>query len=123
MVGTTGFEPATSRTPSVRATRLRYVPTVGQHRACGYAVVARLFRGGVAIRGGYSGPKTRNRSPRLKTRATAIRAYHSDSRAVNNERSESRKSSKVLRLSVARWGESGVWLVAADSPPASASLI
>ena len=30
MVGTTGFEPATSRTPSVRATRLRYVPTEGQ---------------------------------------------------------------------------------------------
>src|SRR5271169_691193 len=28
MVGTTGFEPATSRTPSVRATRLRYVPTL-----------------------------------------------------------------------------------------------
>jgi hypothetical protein len=28
VVGTTGFEPATSRTPSVRATRLRYVPTV-----------------------------------------------------------------------------------------------
>jgi hypothetical protein len=27
MVGTTGFEPATSRTPSVRATRLRHVPT------------------------------------------------------------------------------------------------
>src|SRR5882762_10174230 len=27
VVGTTGFEPATSRTPSVRATRLRYVPT------------------------------------------------------------------------------------------------
>src|SRR5260370_38219298 len=27
MVGTTGFEPATSRTPSGRATRLRYVPT------------------------------------------------------------------------------------------------
>src|SRR6185369_6510860 len=26
MVGTTGFEPATSRTPSVRATRLRHVP-------------------------------------------------------------------------------------------------
>jgi hypothetical protein len=30
MVGTTGFEPATSRTPSVRATRLRHVPTVTQ---------------------------------------------------------------------------------------------
>src|SRR4029077_20698530 len=29
VVGTTGFEPATSRTPSVRATRLRYVPTAG----------------------------------------------------------------------------------------------
>src|SRR6266568_1569175 len=27
MVGTTGFQPATPRTPSVRATRLRYVPT------------------------------------------------------------------------------------------------
>src|SRR5260221_12847657 len=27
VVGTTGFEPSTSRTPSVRATRLRYVPT------------------------------------------------------------------------------------------------
>jgi hypothetical protein len=27
MVGTTGFEPAASRTPSVRATRLRHVPT------------------------------------------------------------------------------------------------
>ena len=32
MVGTTGFEPATSRTPSVRATRLRYVPTGPKHR-------------------------------------------------------------------------------------------
>jgi hypothetical protein len=32
MVGTTGFEPATSRTPSVRATRLRYVPTGVKHR-------------------------------------------------------------------------------------------
>ena len=31
MVGTTGFEPATSRTPSVRATRLRYVPTGGSY--------------------------------------------------------------------------------------------
>src|SRR5690349_13776799 len=30
MVGTTGFEPATSRTPSVRATRLRYVPTAAK---------------------------------------------------------------------------------------------
>jgi hypothetical protein len=28
LVGMTGFEPATSRTPSVRATRLRYIPNV-----------------------------------------------------------------------------------------------
>ena len=36
VVGTTGFEPATSRTPSVRATRLRYVPTVTAFlRHCG----------------------------------------------------------------------------------------
>src|SRR6266446_999827 len=31
VVGTTGFEPATSRTPSVRATRLRYVPTAADY--------------------------------------------------------------------------------------------
>ena len=28
MVGATGFEPVTTRTPSVCATRLRYAPTV-----------------------------------------------------------------------------------------------
>ena len=28
MVGAAGFEPATSRTPSVRATRLRHAPTI-----------------------------------------------------------------------------------------------
>src|SRR5260221_7553725 len=32
VVGTTGFEPATSRTPSVRATRLRYVPTAAARK-------------------------------------------------------------------------------------------
>ena len=31
MVGTTGFEPATSPTPRVRDTRLRYVPTGVRH--------------------------------------------------------------------------------------------
>ena len=30
MVGAAGFEPATSRTPSVRATRLRHAPTAVQ---------------------------------------------------------------------------------------------
>jgi hypothetical protein len=35
MVGTTGFEPATSRTPSVRATRLRHVPTSSNQRITG----------------------------------------------------------------------------------------
>jgi hypothetical protein len=29
MVGASGFEPLTTRTPSVCATRLRYAPTVG----------------------------------------------------------------------------------------------
>ncbi len=29
MVGATGFEPVTTRTPSVCATRLRYAPTHG----------------------------------------------------------------------------------------------
>src|SRR5271168_4262734 len=37
MVGTTGFEPATSRTPSVRATRLRYVPTACTARSVSLA--------------------------------------------------------------------------------------
>ena len=41
MVGTTGFEPATSRTPSVRATRLRYVPT-----ACTVCSVSLAFEKG-----------------------------------------------------------------------------
>src|SRR5271167_3055467 len=41
MVGTTGFEPATSRTPSVRATRLRYVPT-----ACTVCSVSFAFEKG-----------------------------------------------------------------------------
>ena len=47
MVGTTGFEPATSRTPSVRATRLRYVPTVYGFRdipAKKFSVTPRKFR-------------------------------------------------------------------------------
>jgi hypothetical protein len=37
MVGTTGFEPATSRTPSVRATRLRHVPTVCNENSVSFA--------------------------------------------------------------------------------------
>ena len=31
LVGATGFEPVTTRTPSVCATRLRYAPTPAQH--------------------------------------------------------------------------------------------
>jgi hypothetical protein len=30
MVGVAGFEPTTSRTPSVRATKLRYTPTISE---------------------------------------------------------------------------------------------
>jgi hypothetical protein len=33
MVGATGFEPVTTRTPSVCATRLRYAPTMGSMQA------------------------------------------------------------------------------------------
>ncbi len=42
MVGTTGFEPATSRTPSVRATRLRYVPTGAQTAMCAMPILQGL---------------------------------------------------------------------------------
>ena len=38
MVGATGFEPATSRTPSVRATRLRYAPTASAAKARGLPI-------------------------------------------------------------------------------------
>ena len=41
MVGATGFEPATSRTPSVCATRLRYAPT-GQELARQFITLSRL---------------------------------------------------------------------------------
>ena len=43
MVGAPGFEPGTSRTPSVRATRLRYAPT-GQPRrpTAPHAAISRL---------------------------------------------------------------------------------
>ena len=59
LVGTTGFEPATSRTPSVRATRLRHVPmTVLVSRLrinCQTRVTALcssfLFRGDSVVRG------------------------------------------------------------------------
>ena len=33
MVGASGFEPLTTRTPSVCATRLRYAPTIGLTQA------------------------------------------------------------------------------------------
>src|SRR5712692_11802592 len=41
MVGTTGFEPATSRTPSVRATRLRHVPTAPTQFSTGCTALPR----------------------------------------------------------------------------------
>src|SRR5712692_3294223 len=41
MVGTTGFEPATSRTPSVRATRLRHVPTAPNQFSTGCTALPR----------------------------------------------------------------------------------
>ena len=107
MVGTTGFEPATSRTPSVRATRLRYVPTDGG------ILQPAPRRAGI--------PLPSLEIPRPETPATAQRAYHSDSRAVNKERSESRKSSRVFRLSMATSGEAAGRgarsVLSASSPP------
>src|SRR6267378_5485464 len=50
MVGTTGFEPATSRTPSVRATRLRYVPT-GKLTATGQQIRRPNRRGNQHLQG------------------------------------------------------------------------
>src|SRR5450631_3143188 len=129
MVGTTGFEPATSRTPSVRATRLRYVPTV-------------CFAKFLPLPASLVLRNTKDQRQRLcpscnKDPASeeagyskgdidflALSAYHSDSKAVNKERSESRRSSKVWRLSRASCGECAPACCAAcaadcgaDSPP------
>lgn len=46
MVGATGFEPVTTRTPSVCATRLRYAPKADQvRRECNTAVLLNQFNG------------------------------------------------------------------------------
>src|SRR6267143_4125401 len=74
MVGTTGFEPATSRTPSVRATRLRYVPT------------GKLTATGQGNQKAESG------------RESAPPRYHRRSSSVKKARSVSRRSSSILRL-------------------------
>src|ERR1700674_1246329 len=74
MVGTTGFEPATSRTPSVRATRLRYVPT---------------------------GKLTTIRQEIERTESQQHlhqQGYHRRSSSVKKARSVSRKSRTILRL-------------------------
>src|SRR5258705_13385779 len=75
MVGTTGFEPATSRTPSVRATRLRYVPT-GKLTA--------------------TGQEDQKAESEMQSASTG---YHRRSSSVKKARSVSRKSSSILRLS------------------------
>src|SRR6266481_8408166 len=74
MVGTTGFEPATSRTPSVRATRLRYVPT------------GKLTATGQQNQKAESG------------RESAPPRYHRRSSSVKKAWSVSRRSSSILRL-------------------------
>src|SRR5260370_29496858 len=74
MVGTTGFEPATSRTPSVRATRLRYVPT---------------------------GKLTTIRQEIERTESQQRlhqQSYHRRSSSAKKERSGARISSRILRL-------------------------
>ena len=82
MVGAPGFEPGTSRTPSVRATRLRYAPTDGG----GFfrAALRRAAMWGIAM---------------LQSRVQ-LQGYHRRSRSVKKARSESRKSSSILRLSI-----------------------
>src|SRR6266851_2391641 len=62
VVGTTGFEPATSRTPSVRATRLRYVPTAAEYeRITGVREASRKRAECRADRAAFCGSKVRPR--------------------------------------------------------------
>ena len=74
VVGTTGFEPATSRTPSVRATRLRYVPTGREPRTAQLRSIGCYLQRQVAV------------------------AYHSVSSSVKKARSSSRSSINTWRL-------------------------
>src|SRR6266404_6619111 len=74
MVGAPGFEPGTSRTPSVRATRLRYAPT-------GTLITMR-----------------RNNLGAEPRQLQQQQGYHRRSISVKKARRASRKSSKFLRL-------------------------
>src|SRR5579885_3513888 len=74
MVGAPGFEPGTSRTPSVRATRLRYAPTK------------------------LDPAESRDREERREAVPAQNQGYHLRSSSVKKARSESRKSSSILRL-------------------------
>src|ERR1700683_4019153 len=96
MVGTTGFEPATSRTPSVRATRLRYVPTGVKLAACQSTDTDDYKREHLQC------------TPTANSRylhSTPLQApnqhqgYHRRSRSVKKARSVSRRSNSILRLS------------------------
>ena len=72
MVGTTGFEPATSPTPRVRDTRLRYVPTGSVNRTAANRAALPF--------------------------SLDQQGYHPRSRSVKKARKVSRKSSSILRL-------------------------
>src|SRR5690348_8407867 len=75
MVGTARFELATSRTPSVRATRLRYVPTGASNNDA-----ARIERA-------------------ESRQLLHHQGYHRRSRSVKKACNASRRSSSILRLS------------------------
>src|SRR5277367_5444155 len=96
MVGTTGFEPATSPTPRVRDTRLRYVPTGSASRIPITRFTKKVSRKLLA--------DDNTLSDRYEPQALAqrfslgLQGYHRRSRSVKKARSESRKSNSILRL-------------------------
>ena len=84
MVGTARFELATSRTPSVRATRLRYVPTE---------------RAKTPVLEGFAMSELKPACGRqAPTPNSTLTGYHRRSRSVKKARSVSRRSSSIFRL-------------------------
>ena len=115
MVGTTGFEPATSRTPSVRATRLRHVPTDKTVLLLHSPLEPATF------------PASRDAHRCANPDREQESAYHSRSRRVKMERSCSRKSRSHLRcvrdISRSRCGEAEARGSSPDWPFCSARCL
>src|SRR6516225_8466153 len=96
MVGTARFELATSRTPSVRATRLRYVPTGTETATWKRPIPQGLKPREIWLRNVAAKAATHKRTQGSESQH--LQGYHRRSRSVKKACNASRKSSSILRL-------------------------